>query len=345
MSKKRTAVLSFTPQGELLARKIAALEMDDLAICLIHRPKPFHAWIREHFHSLDALIFIGAMGIIVREIAPFLENKQTDPAVVVLDEKGQYVISVLSGHLGGANELTRQLAKNLGASAVITTASDVNEKLAIDVFAQKNSLYISSMEQAKHCAAAIVANTPVSISLDTGGKIDGRIPEELSADPPQAGFQVIVSPYRKAQEENVLHLIPQAFVLGIGCKKGTAAETIRVRVSEELQALQIDPHSIYGIATINLKKEEPGLLAFAKELQTRLFFYRAEELQAVEGAFTPSAFVKQITGVENVCERAAMLLAETKGMKKIEECRVLPKTAKNGVTVSILKIDWSVRFE
>lgn len=338
IKKKKAAVISFTPQGKRLAEKIIDLEAVSFEICPIHRPKPFSDWLKEHFQALDALIFIGAVGIIVREMAPLLESKQTDPAVVVLDEKGRYVISVLSGHLGGANALTKELSAKLGAAAVITTSSDVNEKIAIDVFAKKNDLVISSMEQAKRCAAAIVSNAFVSFFCE--GAVHGAVPPELSADLEHSQFQVIVSPYLPKKADTRLHLIPKAIVLGIGCKKGIKKEVIEARVMEELGALSIDPRSILGIATIDLKREEEGLLAFSKVHQLPMFFYSARELSDAEGAFSSSAFVKQITGVENVCERAAVCLAGDR--KKVI---LLPKTGKDGVTVSIVEIDWSVRFE
>ncbi|MGN0335557.1 MAG: cobalt-precorrin 5A hydrolase [Lachnospiraceae bacterium] len=348
MAKKKAAIVCFTPGGSRLAGKIQD--------CLEHggretewetesffRPIPFGEWMQEHFRNLDALIFIGAMGIAVRGMAPFLKSKLTDPAVVVLDEKGQFVISVLSGHLGGANELAKHLAELLDAVPVITTASDVSGKVAIDVFAQKNGLEISSMECAKECAACIVTGQPVSFSCE--GDILGKIPAELSAKPEEAGFRVIVSPDRLKPAEHMLQLIPKAYVLGIGCKRGISSKQLEARVEEELLKNNIDPRSILAAASIDLKKDEEGLLDFFGKLRIPLYFYSAEELSALEGNYTSSEFVAKTTGVDNVCERAGFLLARQQGMRSLEQCRVLPKSAKDGVTVSIMKIDWSVCFE
>lgn len=348
MCEKRMAIVCFTPQGKQLAEKI----QDNLKelfwdICwnveLVHKPVPFKQWMKEHFSSLDALIFIGAMGIVVRDMAPCLKSKLNDPAVIALDEKGQFVISVLSGHLGGANALTTGLAELLGAIPVVTTSSDVNGKIAIDVFAQKNNLVISSMKQAKLCASKIVSGEPVSFSCDS--EVRGKIPPEVSFNRNDAKFHVIVTPYIQNPADDILHLLPKAFVLGIGCKKGTLVEVIEARVKEELQEKNIDIRSIKAIGTIDLKSEEDGLLDFANQKKISLHFYSAKELSALEGAFTSSKFVSQITGVENVCERAAFMLAKSEGAKTLEECMVLPKSGKDGVTVSIMKIDWSVRFE
>lgn len=348
MKNKKLAIVCFTAQGNALAEKILKYREDGIFSSdwegeVAYRPIPFRKWLQAYFQQLDALIFIGAMGIIVREMAPFLKSKVTDPAVVVLDEKGQFVISVLSGHLGGANELTRQLADVLHAVPVITTASDVNEKIAIDSFAKKNGLVISSMEQAKNCAAKIVAGEKVSFSCE--GPVSGKVPEELLGKPSEAEFQIVVSPYRQTATENFLHLIPKAFVLGIGCKKGTAVEQIEKRIKEELEKCKIDLRSVLAIASIDLKKDEKGLLEFSEKTKIPLQFYSAAELQKAEGKFSSSKFVAQTTGVDNVCERAAFLVAKAHGIQSLTQCMVLPKSGKDGVTAAIMKIDWSVCFE
>ncbi len=343
MKKKQMAIVCFTPQGKQLAEEIHEKMKESWNADIIHRPVPFKQWMREHFHSLDALVFIGAMGIVVRDMAPCLKSKLTDPAVVVLDEKGQFVISVLSGHLGGANALTKELAESLNAIPVVTTSSDVNGKIAIDVFAQKNHLVISSMKQARLCASCIVSGDAVSFSCTKD--IQGKIPLELSAEEEDAEFHIVVTPYTQNPSAKDLHLLPKAFVLGIGCKKETPAHLIEARVKEELEKKNIDLRSIKGIASIDIKSGEPGLLWFAAKKKIPLHFYSAEELASLEGNFTASDFVSQITGVENVCERAAFMLAKKNGMNDLEECMVLPKSGKDGVTVSIMKIDWSVRFE
>lgn len=348
MAEKQMAIICFTPQGKQLAEKIDEKLPEPFLENywnseIVYKPKPFHEWLKFNFENLDALLFIGAMGIIVRDMAPFLKSKLTDPAVVVLDEKGQFIISVLSGHLGGANVMTRELAEVLDAIPVVTTSSDVNGKIAIDVFAQKNHLVILSMKQARLCAAKIVAEEPVSFFCES--VVKGKIPLELSADRKDAKFHVCVTPYIQNLSEEVLHLVPKAFVLGIGCKRGTSVEVIEERVKEELKKQRIDLHSIKGIASIDLKTEETGLLKFAEKKRIPLHFYSVEKLLALEGIFTASDFVSKVTGVENVCERAALMLARENGMETLEQCMVLPKSGKDGVTIAIMKIDWSVSFE
>lgn len=351
MKEKKMAIVCFTPQGQVLAEKIQKIWPEDAldakwSIEFIYKPVPFKVWMKEHFQELDVLVFIGAMGIVVRDMAPCLKTKLVDPAVVVLDEKGQFVISVLSGHIGGGNAFTLELARILEATPVVTTSSDVNGKIAIDLFAQKNNLVIASMKQAKLCASEIVSGKQVAFLCD--GKVHGNPPKELCGS--ENSFKVIVSPKKQQSEDGVLHLIPKAHVLGIGCKKGTSQEIIQARVLEELNDLGIDIRSIKAMASIDIKSDEKGIIGFAEKFKIPVSFYSGEELAGLEGDFTPSEFVASVTGVENVCERAAFMLATENCAKDhskptLADCMVLPKSGKDGVTVSIMKTDWSVRFE
>lgn len=351
MKEKKMAIVCFTPQGQVLAEKIQKIWPEDAldakwSIEFIYKPVPFKVWMKEHFQKLDVLVFIGAMGIVVRDMAPCLKTKLVDPAVVVLDEKGQFVISVLSGHIGGGNAFTLELARILEATPVVTTSSDVNGKIAIDLFAQKNNLVIASMKQAKLCASEIVSGRQVAFLCD--GKVHGNPPKELCGS--ENSFKVIVSPKKQQLEDGVLHLIPKAHVLGIGCKKGTSQEIIQARVLEELNDLGIDIRSIKAMASIDIKSDEEGIIGFAEKFKIPVSFYSGEELAGLEGDFTPSEFVASVTGVENVCERAAFMLATENCAKDhskptLADCMVLPKSGKDGVTVSIMKTDWSVRFE
>ena len=334
---KKMTILSFTPGGKDLGEKLSSLLSKDQGddpweIQNVHRPIPLDVWMKEHFESLDALVFIGAMGIVVRGMAPYLRSKTLDPAVVVLDEKGQFAISVLSGHLGGANALTAEISNRLGAVPVITTASDVNHKIAIDVFAKKNHLVIDSMKQAKQCAAAIVSGEKVSFQCDE--KVTGVIPAELVSKPEEAAFHVHVTPKIRQKDVSTLHLIPKSYVMGVGCKAGTPEHVIEQRIREELDALGID-----------LKSNETGLLEFSKKQEIPIRFFSAEELLKLPGTFTSSEFVSQVTGVDNVCERSAFGLIYQNETMKPEDFMVLPKSGKDGVTIAIMKKDWSVSFE
>lgn len=332
-------------------------------------------WCGQVFAETDALIFIGASGIAVRSIAPFLVSKVHDPAVLVSDERGKHVISLLSGHLGGGNALTSFLAEKIGADPVITTASDVNGKLAIDVWAQKNDLVISDLKLAKRVAAEIVAGKRIPFYCD--GWISGTVPEELVIMKPgargrnedeeddfpkgssfefeddMADIPIVVSVYdtgirRDSIKENqnmadFLHLIPKSVILGVGCRKGKPFAEIWKEVSCIFEEHRISPHSICKVVSIDLKAGEEGLQRLADELQVPFETFSAEMLNQIPGEYESSGFVKEITGVDNVCERAAMASLIPEKQKKSHF--LLRKTAKNGVTAALLEKEWGVTFE
>lgn len=359
--KKRLAIVSFTPGGHIQAQGVQAALKEPLGDTYweavhFHKPKPLKEWCRQRFEDAEGILFIGAMGIAVRSIAPFLESKTKDPAVLVMDEKGSFLISVLSGHIGGGNELTRLLAGRLGAAAVITTASDVNHKIALDVFAQKNGLYICDMERIKEAEAAILEGKPLHFYCE--GQVKGRLPKELSASCEEADIQIRVSPYISygdAEKEaeasggrrlREVCLIPKVFVLGVGCRKGKTAQEIEAAVKEELLKRRISMDSLYGAATIDLKQEEEGLLEFCKAFGLPLTCYTARELCEAPGSYEASSFVTSVTGVDNVCERAAVCkVRETAPLKQKEDCLVVPKIKKDGITIALAQREWSVEFE
>lgn len=345
------AMVSFTPQGEALAKKISNCLKEPIGTVLwevscVHKPKPLKQWCKEGFSDQQALLFIGSLGIAVRTIAPFLQGKTKDPAVLVADEAGAYFISVLSGHLGGANELAAAIAARMGGQAVITTASDVSGTIAIDLFAKKNNLTITSMEQAKIAAASLVAKKRVRLLCD--GRITGTIPVELSYQGRDREFEIQISPYVKKRKADILHLIPRAFILGIGCRKGKTFTEIESRVLQELKENGISVDSLKAVATIDLKKEEQGLLEFCEKYRLPITFYSGEQLQHAPGNYQASAFVQEITGTDNVCERAAVLKLQEENESQRSELKktlVMEKSGKDGITIALAQADWSVAFE
>lgn len=278
------------------------------------------------FSRADALVFFSAAGIAVRCIAPFVKDKFTDPAVIVMDEGGNFSISLLSGHVGGANRLCRILAGETGAIPVITTATDTQGRFAVDEFAAENGLHIGSREAAKRISAAAAAGEKVKIYADPASGVllfSGEatitekggafiIPEGTGAviTRERSGAEVIISFCKMPQDRpDALYLIPRLVTLGIGCRKGTEAENIRETVEELLRKNGIFREALCGVATIDLKKEETGLIAFSDLWNLPPAFYTAGELCAVPGVFSESAFVRETTGVGNVCERSAVKLA------------------------------------
>lgn len=302
-------------------------------------------WTGRQFAEADAIIFIGACGIAVRSIAPYVKSKKTDPAVLVVDECGKYVISLLSGHLGGANELTKETAELLDAVPVITTATDLHHRFSVDVFAQKHNLGIYPLRAAKEFSAALLAGERVGFYSDY--EWDGELPEGLvvcdqkgrtgSGERLRLGMAVTIR--RDCQPfAYTVWVIPRIVTLGMGCRKGKEAESIRLAAQIALEQSGIFRDALQRIASIDLKKEEPGFLALARQWKLPFLTYTEEELRSVEGDFEPSEFVKQVTGVDNVCERSAVLAS---GYGKV----IQKKLGADGVTTALAVRDWRLCFE
>lgn len=350
---KRLALISFTERGgRLCAQLEQALTLQGF-YCEAYGNRKYAGaqgirpmeqrledWVGDMFGRMEGLLFIGAAGIAVRGIAPFLRGKDQDPAVAVMDEKGMFAISLLSGHLGGANELAGTLANLTGAIPVITTATDVNGRFAVDLFAKKQNLYISSLSCAKAVSADVLDELPVGLVSDF--PVLGQIPEELQVVEERTPFEgksgiVIALSEERSPFAQTLHLIPRLVTIGIGCRKGTKKEQIEQAVMDALRAHHISIHGVEQAATIDLKSGEPGLLEFVEAYGLKLAAYSAKELAAVEGTFTPSSFVQEVTGVDNVCERSAVLASGGHLIQK--------KKGGDGVTVALAVRDWSVDFE
>ena len=303
-------------------------------------------WTGRRFAESDAIIFIGACGIAVRSIAPFVSSKKTDPAVVVIDEQGKFAISLLSGHIGGANELTEEISNLLHATPVITTATDINNKFAVDVFAKTNGCYISDMTMAKEISAALVNGNSVGFASDFPWV--GEIPKELqlldeedeTKEKPEMGIYVTNS-YLKHPFVHTLYLVPKIITLGVGCKKDTPADTVEKVVRKACDELLIPSVSMELVASIDLKKEEQGILEYCKERNLPFETYSAEQLKEVEGSFAESKFVEETTGVDNVCERSAILGSSKHGEKSN---LILRKYAEDCVTAALARRKWSEQF-
>ncbi len=367
----KLAVISFTVNGTRLNRKLGTMLEQKLQVfryvkskqpqvleeagkqpeCMVWQGS-LNDWAKEMFASMDALLFIGATGIAVRAIAPFVQDKFYDPAVLVMDELGQFCIPLLSGHVGGANELAETISGLIESQPVITTATDVNHQFAVDVFARKNRLKIADRELAKEISAELLTGRKVGFFSDflwkgtlPAGVCEGVICEKniwitINAGQMKGNLEGRTqNDINKNEMENclvannALKLVPPVIILGIGCRKGTPTEQIQSAIHQLLKEQNLHPLSIAAIATIDLKKKEPGLLAVAGAFQIPVICYSSEELAALPGDFSESAFVKQITGVGNVCERAALKAAQERG-----GYLVCHKTIYDGVTVAAARI-------
>lgn len=320
----KAAVVSFTGRGSRLNRKIVEIlksrgwdcegwTREKFAVSGLNIMEGTLAdWTGENFPEADALIFVGACGIAVRAVAPWVKDKFQDPAVVAADEGGQFVISLLSGHAGGANRLTRELAAALGAVPVITTATDVNGRFAVDVFAAENGCAISSRDLAKQLSADILEGKRVFISSDF--PVEGEFPPEVSAgeergqgrDSEEFSSVSVRITWSDQEEEQVLRLIPRRAVLGMGCRRGVSREVLEREAEAALRAAGVDRRAVRAIASADLKQKEEGLLSLAEEWGVPFLTYSAEEMNRIPGTFSSSEFVKHTAGVDCVCERAAM---------------------------------------
>ena len=311
------AYLAFTEKGLALAEKLAAEYPGSVARC--GGAVKLSGWTARQFAQSDALIFVGAVGIAVRAIAPHCKSKAADPAVVVLDECGQFAVPILSGHLGGANDLARALAAACGAVPVITTATDANGVFAVDEWAKHQNCAVLEPERIKQVSGKLLAGKPVQFA--SGWLIAGQAPAGVTAgDAPD--FALTLTPAGDA-----LHLVPRIGVLGVGCRRGASAETLEAAFSAFCAEHSLAPQCITAAASIDLKQNEEGLLAFCKKHGWSAEFFSADQLRQAPGSFTPSAFVQSITGVDNVCERAAVLASGG--------TLFLPKQAGGGVTFAL----------
>lgn len=318
--------------------------------------------VAECFDGADALFFFCASGIAVRSIAPYLQHKSKDPAVIVIDETGSFSISLVSGHLGGANALAKEAAELLsdhGTIPVITTASDLEGKFSPDLFAKKNQLLLTDFTAAKKLTTRILRGE--RIRLTSCLPIDGMCPGEVAylewpehkkmakmtendAAANEAACEtanLIVSMYQSQHlmngfsDEAKLLLIPRVIVIGIGCKKGTPKEEIEAAVRDHLLEQSLAYEALCGVVSIDLKKGEPGILRFCEKYSLPFRTFPAEELQGVPGMFTTSSFVQKMTGTDNVCERSVVAAGAT---------LLSGKRAKDGVTTAIGMIQRRLRF-
>ena len=287
-------------------------------------------------HPCDAIIFVGATGIAVRAIAPFIHGKAVDPAVLVIDEAGRYVISLLSGHLGGANALARTAASLIEAEPIITTATDAESAFAVDTFAKENGFLLTDLRKAKDVSAKVLRGEKLRIYSDIPMERLVHRPARHEAElvPAQDIDRAdIVISYRTKllNQATGLRLIAKRVHVGLGARKGVTQAEVAAAVATCLEDAGIDPRAVVALASIDLKKQEAGILAYSYESGVPFVTYTAEELRTVEGAFAGSSFVQSVTGVANVCERAAAYAAGRSGHAEV----LVHKTIHGSVTTAV----------
>jgi cobalt-precorrin 5A hydrolase len=339
------AVWALTPNGLDLAGRLLGHWPGAVLFCARHLSLParpscarrfdgLSAAVAENFQAFEGHIFIMAAGIVVRAIAPLLRHKTVDPAVVVTDDRGGFAISLVSGHIGGANRLTRQVAEQLNAVPVITTATEVNGKPAIDLLAVDRGMAIENPECIKTVNLALLSGEPVRLH-DPAGWLEACLPGEIPfSEGSRNTAAVWVDDTKQDLDPRVLVLRPPSLVAGIGCNRRTSAREIRELLDRVLEAFALARGSLRSMASIDLKSGEPGLCGLAAELGLPLYFYAREELARIEDVPSPSAAVRRHIGVSNVCEAAA-ILASRHGHKSGR--LIVPKQKSRNATVAIAR--------
>lgn len=379
----KLAIISFTENGIKLSQTVAKrlsrrkvtlytkcsrYTAEDLKVQRVK--ESLQVWTAQRMAEGDALLFIGACGIAVRAIAPNLTDKLHDVPVLVMDEEGQYVIPILSGHVGGANELAHELAGLMDACPVITTATDVQKKFAVDLFAKRNHLEIMNKDGIAKVSAKALAGEQLTIAVRAKNiecyhpkfcevceedftEAENQLLREASMHKQDQEACVVepplrLVPYVKNQQIDIvvsetpdnknalIWLRPRRYVVGMGCRKNKASEELLAFYQETLEQAMVEPGEVYALASIDKKKDEPGLLAISERMRIPFFTYTAEELNRVGECVHSSEFVKAQVGVDNVCERAAFAGCGVSGWLIYE------KHAFDGMTIAIAERNWSV---
>ena len=332
------AIVSITKNGNNLAEKVSqALGGADLFTLEKWRKNDFKAieggvsgFSNTLFAQYSRLIYIMATGVVVRSIAPLLTDKTKDPAVVVMDEQGHNVIALLSGHLGGANELAQKIASELGANPVITTASDVNHLPSVDMLAKAHHLVIDSMTDAKTVTAQLVNGEPVAL-IDPYHIVAETAP--FSDDNLSKGAILVSNKAHIQTEKPTARLIVKNIVLGLGCRKGVDPKLMMQFIADTCKGLNIDMRAIKTIASASVKSEEEAIWKASEALNCAIKFYDVDTLKTVDHLFEGSTFVLGKIGVKSVSATSAYVAGAKKG-------RFLAlKNIRQGITLSVFEKD------
>ena len=307
----RVIILSYTERGGQLNNRVAdclRAEGDVAVSCPFGTAFSSTAPLLEsEWKRSSAFVFIGAAGIAVRHIAPYLTDKLHDPSVLVIDEAGRFVVPILSGHVGGGVSLAHRVAEALGAQAVITTATDVSGRFAVDVFAACNHLCVPEAAVIRELSAAVLRGE--TLRLRTGVPILGDVPAgvgSVDADGRAPSPELSVG---YADGRTVCRLAHRSYIVGVGCKKGKSGEALYGFLREVCAYGGIDENRIAAVASVDAKREEPGIWELARRLGAPYETFSAGELMRVGDQVHASAFVERTVGVDNVCERSALYLA------------------------------------
>jgi cobalt-precorrin 5A hydrolase len=344
--RPRTAIFALTRRGAELAARISSQMEGSACFCSdryagkpgmipfarlsdVFRP----AWL-----EYDRMVCIMSCGIAVRMAAPMLKHKTRDPAVVVVDQDGAFAISLLAGHIGGANELARQVAAMTGGRAVITTASDIQEKPAVDLAVQRAGLLIENIEMVARVQAAILDEEPLWI-FDPERLLLGYLPpdhgfREIGAGEDVARFYespgIWVSELLAPRGVECLAVRPRNLVVGVGCNRGTSCEEIVGFITEKLMESGLSPLSVRNFASLDIKADEVGLLEAAQVFERPIYFCARRDIEGI-WVPNPSEMVARHAGVKSVCEASALWSAGTQEL-------LAPKRKRGNCTLAVARV-------
>lgn len=332
----KIACLSFTDSGSKLGDRLRLIKTDKYKIHH-YLNRDTEDGIKSILESLwkqyDGLIFISATGIAVRMSAPFVKDKSLDPALVVIDDLGNFCISLLSGHIGGANQIAEDIANEINATPVITTATDNRNIESIDMFAKSNSYFIEDLQSITKITSMMVNEKTIGLYTEEGNCIDyGNtiIVRDLKDIDPKIQGIIIVSSQEKIKDMSIPFTIlrPKNINIGIGCRKGVETSRIINAIKDEFHSHDLSTKSIRAIGTVEVKKDEKGIIEASSYFNCTLKIFSVDEIRAVEDNFSKSQFVKDTIGVYSVSGPVASLL----GGEIMKE-----KSKHNGITISISK--------
>lgn len=332
----KIAIVSVSKKGYDLSFKIKDLLDNDSTIikCDIYH-KDVKNVFNLVFNEYDAIIAIMASGILIRSISHLLDSKTSDPAILNIDDNGNFVISMLSGHLGGANKLTSKIADLINATPVITTSTDVNKKLGIDVLAKDLYLSIDNTKEILYFNKSILESKPLVFTVNSNSNYDYLF-NYLNNNTLEIDVSIYFS--SKVNENEIeaecdahkIILKPRKIVFGIGCRRGKSKEEINNAVSKVLDDLKMDKSRINMFSSAEIKKDEQGILELSKELNIPVNFVDLDRLKLFTSKdIQESDFVKSKFGIAGVCEPSALITAG------FDSKLIYKKTAFDGVTVSV----------
>jgi len=317
----KIACLYFTSSGKAIAERIVYFSDYEVHI---YSKENYKSNLNDIFEQYDGIVFISSTGIAIRISASFIKDKSIDPAIVVVDDMGRYSISLLSGHIGGANELAENIANCLKCQAIITTASDGRGIEAVDMFAKRNDLYIESLEDAKKITSMMIEGEAIKLESE----IEAKIGYNNIVKNHEVGAIFVCSKLNINYLKPCCILRPKNITVGLGCRRGKTVDEIISALMTIFSDNDLSIQSIKQIATVDVKQYERGIIEACKYLNCEMVIISREAIKAVQDKFNKSAFVEATIGVSSVCEPCAYISGGE---------LIVGRTAINGITIAISK--------